>query len=563
MSTYFYIRSAIIATVLAFGSLVQADTAIGDWGHFISYTPTVYLLNTDGRAFDVRVHVMQWGTRDWLRENLTLQLTDPKGAILADGGHALTNSAVDLHVPAGSPGVFQLHTKDNVWVESSLHQSVVWTGEPGIHLKDEESVPDPAGGKPRKREYYEKRGQLVFQASVPRRWWFWVPADTTTFRCTAMRADRCMSQREDWGFFVISPRGQRIRALWGQPPHTSRTDYRQNQSTTVEVEPGAAGRFWCLEVSLGDSHQYSNINIALEGVPPFLARSPEEWFDPRTGTVPRIGLYDETPFIQSAPLPGMEKRWPTLQHFSPCPSLGDPDGIEILEDARFALWNPEGRSLGFRVGTYLPRNGMKSEPNRARVLVTRANGSVVLDKEEEMRHIHGKDGGPTDVLKTGRGVVFVNVSGVERWMSFTYPATPLVLIGEENGEWKRFRFTACAPRNWYFYVPVGTRQFSVRLKADIASDVVHAEICAPDRVVGLIYGNSGEQNVTIPEGLDGKIWYLRPSVGSATLMRTETPPYRYQDLSLTLELKGVPGYLSPTWEQWFDPSAPRVPNERK
>ena len=31
---------------------------------------------------------------------------------------------------------------------------------------------------------------------------------------------------------------------------------------------------------------------------------------------------------------------------------------------------------------------------------------------------------------------------------------------------------------------------------------------------------------------------------------------------MTLELKGVPGYLAPTWEQWFDPDAPRPAGAR-
>jgi hypothetical protein len=34
------------------------------------------------------------------------------------------------------------------------------------------------------------------------------------------------------------------------------------------------------------------------------------------------------------------------------------------------------------------------------------------------------------------------------------------------------------------------------------------------------------------------------------------PESRYLGLYTTLELKGVPGLLSPTWEQWFDPDHP-------
>jgi hypothetical protein len=37
---------------------------------------------------------------------------------------------------------------------------------------------------------------------------------------------------------------------------------------------------------------------------------------------------------------------------------------------------------------------------------------------------------------------------------------------------------------------------------------------------------------------------------------------RYLDLSLTVAVKGVPGFLAPTWEQWFDPSNPQPPDRR-
>jgi len=475
------------------------------------------------------------------------------------------DATVHLAVPAGTPGVYRLHTTNNVWIESSLDQSVVWTGIPGRHLMDDERLEDPETGKKRKPHHYEKQGQLVFQASVPRRWWFYVPADVTEFSARAMRADRCMSQREDWGYFVITPRGQRIRALWGQPPHVPRKEWRQEQSVQVEVEPGNGGRFWCLEVSLADSHQYSNINIALDGVPPFLARSPEEWFDPRTGERPPITVYDDTPFMQSARTPMLAERWPHLEHFSPTPSLGDPDGVEVLGDARYALWNPEGRELGWRIGTYLPRSGTNEEDlPTAEVRIAAPDGSAVVEETVPLAHLHNKHGSPTHRLPGQPGVYTVEVTGAERWMSFTYPATPLVLVGEDADDgWRRFRFTACAPRNWYFHVPPGTEAFDLRFDADIDSDVLHLEVCAPDRTMALLYANADAQTVQVPEGHDGKIWYLRPSVGSASRMVTQGGgDYRYQDLPFTLELKGVPGYLAPTWEQWFDPEDPRPADRR-
>lgn len=75
--------------------------------------------------------------------------------------------------------------------------------------------------------------------------------------------------------------------------------------------------------------------------------------------------------------------------------------------------------------------------------------------------------------------------------------------------------------------------------------------------MAVIYAREGERTVDVPAGMDDKMWFLRIDVGSATRMITTTgPDYRYQDMLLTLDLKGVPGYLAPTWEQWFDPKRP-------
>ena len=55
-------------------------------------------------------------------------------------------------------------------------------------------------------------------------------------------------------------------------------------------------------------------------------------------------------------------------------------------------------------------------------------------------------------------------------------------------------------------------------------------------------------------GLDGKLWHLRPSVGSATrLITTGGEDNRHLGIQLRLDLRGVPPYLAPTREQWFDP----------
>lgn len=530
--------AAVLLAAALLSPSIRAGTALGDWGHFLSYSPKTFLENPDGRPFSVSIHVMQWGAASWNKQSHSLRLTAPDGQVIHDGELPLDNAVLTLEVKEGQKGVYLLEPKGHIWISSTLARSVLWTGKTGGHLVDDR--------------------RATFQAVVPRRWWFYVPQDVTEFTALAQRADRYMSQREKWGFFVVSPRGQRTNALWGQPPRSPGQPYQQEQMAKVEVEPGSGGRFWYVEIALGDSHDYSNINFALEGVPPYLARSPEEWFNPDEQAPMEALVYDSTPFIQSAKTDMLARRWPNLQHFSPSPSLGDPDGVQVLGDARFALWNPEGRQLGFRIGTYLPRN-FRGDSDPAAVRIVGPGGDIVLEKDMPLRHIHGEDGHPTDLLNTAAGVSLVHVQAAETWMSFTYPATPLVLLGEETpGGWHHYSFTVSAPRNWYFFVPRGTSGFELNIGAERPRDVIKMEVCSPDRTVAMIYDHSARRRVEVPEGMDGKIWYLRPSVASASRLITSAGPApRYQNIRFSLQLKGLPNGLAPTWEQWFDYQNPR------
>ena len=527
--------SAFLFILLGSQQPAQAAT-LGDWGHFMSYQPRLHLENPDGRAFSVNVHVMQWGVTNWNSNTQTIRLTAPDGTVLVDGPQPLDYAIATIQVPNATAGTYLLEPGGNVWVQTSLPRAVLWTGLTEGHMVDDR--------------------RAVFQAVVPRRWSFWVPPDVTSFTVKAQRADRYMSQREDWGFFVITPRGQRIRALWGEPPHAG--PYRQDQIADVPVEPGAAGRFWMLEVQLGDSHDYSNINICFEGIPPYLAQSPETWFDPDAGGPPDVPLYDDTPFMQSARTPMMDERWPDLQHFSPCPSLGDPDGVAILGDARFALSNPEDRPLGFRIGAYLPRQPA-SNPEMADVRITGPNGDTVFEKSLPILHIHGSDGHPTDTIQTGAGISIVDVQGPEHWLAFTYPATPLVLLGTpQPDDWLRYRFTACSPRNWYFMVPPGTQSFQLRFETELPGDILRLDVRAPDRTIEILHGRQAQTTIQVPKGLDGRIWHLRPSVAGASQLSRSQPGLapRYQNIRMSLDLRHLPTGLAPTWEQWFDASNP-------
>lgn len=537
-----------LAAVLLLGhtpaTSARADTAIGDAGHYVSYSPRIHMLNPTGKAFTVTVEKMHWGHGAWNSGDIAARITDPQGKVVVEGKHPLNDARWSFEVPAGPAGVYKVEPTGNCYVTSTLDHSVVWTGEPEKHIVE---------GR-----------RLILAATVPRRWWFWVPADVEKFTVRAQRADRYMSQREDWFTVVYTPRGQRIRALVGQPS-VDKKPYRQEQIAEVPVEPGTGGRFWSVRIAYGDSHNYSNVNLAIDGVPPYVARSPEEWFNPETGKQPDVPLYDPTPFIQAVPLePMMKQRWPNLQHFAPAPSLGDPDGITMRDGGRFALWNPEGKELGFQIGTYLPRKRDGNLPE-ADVKITGPDGRTVLDQTFALQHIHhGAGKHSATMIQTGKGVAIVNVDKARRWFAFTYPATPAVLMGNKNDEgWRQFRFTVCTPRNWYFYVPEGTKQFQLGFEADHETDVVKMRICAPDRVVELLHDNSVDSaTVKVPEGLDGKMWYLRPEMAEVTRIRNDGPPYRYQEMPITLRIKGIEGYLAPTWEQWFDPNNPKPPHQR-
>jgi len=540
---------ALCLSLLSTGS-VWAGSAAGDWGHFLNYRPVFYLHNPEGKAFTVTVHVMQWGTARWNRPNVQVKLTDPDGAVIVDGAQELTDAVWAYDVPAGAAGVYRLECHGgHPWVATTLDRMVVWTGAHEGHIAD------------------DQRG-IVFQAVVPRRWWFFVPRDVTRFTISAQRADRYMSQRERWDFTVISPRGQRTATLLGHPPTMAGGPYRQEMVAEVEVEPGASGRFWALEVGLGDAHLYSNINIALDGVPPYIARSPEEWFDPRTGEPAAVTRYDDHPFFQATRgVEGireqLEAQWPGLGHWAPVPSFGA-TADQVRGPALLKLWNPEGRPLDFYIGTYIPRQWGDDAPT-ARVHITGPAGELLAEGDPPFGHLHGSDLKPVYSLEFD-GVATVAVGDAEKWFAFTYPATPMVLAGRETGPEAaahQFDLTVGVARNWYFYVPAGTTEFTVTATCEAATDAIELRINAPDRTVGMIYGNAGAQTVTVPEGLDGKIWHVRPAVGQSTRMvTTDAEGGRYQEINLSLTLDGVPPYLAPTWEQWFDPADPRTPHRR-
>ncbi len=422
-------------------SPTSANTALGDWGHLLRFGARIYFLNPDGCDFTITLHAYRFPALAWNLKTLPIRVLDPDGQVITSDPVAIAESDPTLHIHAGAPGSYRLDLNwqgeeqkpsgVNAWVESSLPHSVVWTGDATTHAI---------------------RGHwLITEAVAPRRFCFWVPRGVKSFEVKSQWIENYMSQREDWGITVFSPRGQRVRILWGDLDNDL-LDYSQStfehpgnriKSMHVPVEPGCSGRFWCMELRQGDSHEYAKCPVSLAGVPPYLSRSPEEWFDPATGARPFIDPYDDDPFIQSAPTEKMTAEWPWLHHFSPCPALGDPDGNEVRGEATFALWNPENKPLQFRVGTYIPRNSRSPDMEQPMAHVVMTNGeNVILDRHDPLEHLHAVGhSDPAPLPETGAGVIQVHISDVERWMAYTYPATPLVLFGQPiEGGWSRFHF---------------------------------------------------------------------------------------------------------------------------
>lgn len=560
-------RAGVLASLLVACCVgrAAADTAVGDAGHYLEGNTRVFLHNSDGRAFHVTIHRFQWWIGGgWNRPDVPVRLTAPGGKVAFDKTCRIGDDGFRIDVPPGPKGTYALdvlvNSLLNFWyVTSSLDRAVAWTG--------------PTDGDAEEGRWF------LCNPFVPRRWYFQVPAGTRQFILRTQNG-RGRSQREDHGLTILSPRGQRMAVLWGQanpdetPARLGKVE-RRRQEARVLVEPGTAGRFWAVEVRMGDSHTYSDVNFCLEGVPPYLARSPEEWFDAGTGGPAPVEPYDESQFVQS----DYDGKGEVIQHWTPCPALGDPDACELRCPARLALWNPQGRALKLVIGTYLPRNMFLDtdgqRPGRRKLLpddlhdhaelaVTGPGGEAILKDRAPLKHLHDpREGRYARTLRTGKGVLFIDVKQAEHFWCYTCPATPAVMVGRAvDGAWRRFHFDIGTARNWYFLVPRGTKELAVRVSAADATDVVHLEINAPDRTLAVIYDNAGEKAVRVPAGLDGKVWHVRLDFGGATRFISRLPRPRFPSLNLTLDLKGVPGYLAPTWEQWFDPARPAEPNRR-
>ncbi len=247
-----------------------AASWLGDAGHFLKHTPPIYANNPDGRAFEITVHRHVWPP-NWGSGNAgdyQIRLDGPDGETVAAGSIPSGESSLTLAAPEGLPGVYTLSITCSgyslTWVSCTLDQLVIAQGD--YEPRDAQDT-----------RWAHRTFNL--HAMVPRRWYFHVPAELETMEVKHTVLS-FQSHREDYGFFVMSPRGQRMAAFFGGRPLSRDNTSVFAVTQTIEVEPGTADRFWSFWACGGDSHNYSDLQILVRDVPPYYASTPEQWFDP-------------------------------------------------------------------------------------------------------------------------------------------------------------------------------------------------------------------------------------------------------------------------------------------
>jgi hypothetical protein len=534
------VAAPLLAAENAVAGPERARGAIGDAGHYFVHTPDLYVNDPRGEAFTVTVHRQVWPA-DWANTgDYQASVWGPDGKEVATGTIPSGQAQVALRVPAGAKGVYRITVKPAgyglTWVECSLGQLVAacgpWDGDPeakGVHER-----------------FYKN---FNVHAMAPRRWYFHVPAGTKTFE-VGTRILPFTSHREDYGFFVMSPRGQRVAAFFGgRSLRTELPPTGELRAQTIEVDEGCAGRFWSLWVVNGDSHSFSDSPLLLRGVPPYLAPTPEQWFDPATGQAPPKLVYDESP-VRLREKPGEPSKDKYL--WTPAPFLGDEDYNGWRGPQTLYLLNPENRAIDFGIGCYIA-DGQARFPVHYRVIGP--GGGVALDRDDTFGHGVSSR---VAIPPRGKGVYRVEVTAA-RWFPWTEPAPPTVIAGKPVPGGARFELETGLARHWFFQVPSGTRDFAVAVSVKDPDHVLHVEVHAPDRLLEVREVRGGAEArlpVTVPAGLDGKIWFLRTDIGSATRYPSGPGNPRHVRIEADIDLLGVPGYLAPTWEQWFDPRKP-------
>ena len=536
-------RSVLLLPLLVCALPAGRASQIGDAGHFIAqFPPDIFVNNPEGRPFTVTVHPYIWPIRQFIGE-CRFEVTGPEDQKAVSAGGRVTEGPLVLRVEATGKGVYRLRGRLSgyglCWVECDLDQMVAHCGDIGPVV---EAQP---GYRP-----------LMLHAIVPRRWYFYVPQGVESFEVQQV-IGTWQSHREDHGIVVMSPRGQRVAALYGGlSVKSDRPKKPRFISRTIETDAGTTGRFWSIWATGGDSHCYTDMRIVLKGVPPYVAPTPEQWFDPTTGKAPPKLVYDTSQIrmidSKAEPDPKTGRRPSTDRYlWAPAPFLGDEDFNGFRGPATVYLQNPDNREIEFGAGSYLvPGEGQMP----VQYIVTDPEGNRVLSESRTFVH-QGRYS--VRIPPRGGGVYRMDVEA-HTWYAWSEPAVPMVVEGKRSARGHTFALQLSIARHWFFMVPEGARQFGVSVEVVDPDHVLLLEIHAPDRLMQPLHVRGGRpQKVTIevPPRLDGKIWFLRTEVGSPTRFVSENADRpRHVRIDTDLTLFGVPGYLAPTWGQWFDPT---------
>ncbi len=506
----------------------------GDEGHFIYSSPPMYVLNPDGRAFTVRFPVRERGDG----EKVALQVSAPDGEAVAFERLAVRDGVKTVLVPPGPAGVYTVRHNQagylSTWIRTSLEHGVIFAGD--WEMRD------------------GWRETFKVHPMVPRRWYMYVPEGVERFFVKHIIMP-FQSHRENYGFLVVSPMGQIVDAFYGGKPQARERDLPNIElpvEREIEVDPGARGRFWSLWVTGGGSHSYSHMQILVSGIPPYFAPTPEQWFNPETGEVPAPLVYDTSEVLMRGRDGLNFYRW------IPAPFFGA-DGYTGFRQAQtFHLFNPENRALTFGVSSYL------TPPGQSLSAVLRAFDPEGLEVARTTGDYGHRRNAVLEIPPSGAGVTRVEVDATS-WYPWHRPAVPIVIEGKAvSGGGARFEIETSNPRYWFFKVPAGTQRFGVGFRVHGAGHAVLAEVHAPDRMMDVVQVRGGGDErrlvVDVPEGLDGKVWFVATSVASATRLVTQGAGL-YESaaqlrIALDLTLYDVPGFLAPTQGQWFDPRKP-------
>ncbi len=513
---------------------------LGDAGHFINSFRAIYLNNPDGRAFSFTAHRYMWPTH-WEGDG-HVSICGPDGAEVGRGEIAGAAEGVTVDVDCGAKGVYAARVEGLgyrlMWFESSLEQMVLDCG-------------DWEGRQGRQNTFD------LHTVTVPRRWYFFVPEGVTDFQVGSTHGS---AHRQDSGLVVYTPRGQPVAAHFGSRPRAWGAAFGEHFNMTpawdfverdpqmhvmeIETDPGSTGCFWSIWACGGDGHCYSPFQIVLNGVPTYLSSMPEQWFNPHTGRAAPVVLYD----YHAGPAQRISETF-----CAPCPLLGDTD-TGMRGGHAVYLHNSENRPFDFCAAGYIIAD---EEYLSVRFSANGPQGEELAQSQGRFTHRSPPDPATINVPAAGPGLYKVEIDAA-RWFGWSEPVMPTVLAGRATADGgARFSLMLALGRYWFFGVPAGTREFSIGVDLSDVNHVLHVEVHGPDRLVQVLYAHGGAPQrvgVPVPEGLDGKVWFLKLSVGSATrLLGQGAQNRRTVQIDPDIELHGVPGYIAPTWEQWFNP----------